>query len=159
MLCFFSQQVRGISVVQFIGTVADVALAQVPGTELKLLLCLWCWTVNIGCAQLFLQKVRFTTASVYHIYSENKNRKPTVLLWCLCFPRREVLYLYTRQLQLGWAPLLGHGLVFNSLSELSGAGLVRSCLEKEGSSLPQVTETECGDLSWGWNGSFTAVST
>lgn len=38
--------------------------------------------------------------------------------------------------------LFGHVLFSNMHQELSGAGLVMSCLEKEGSSLPRVTEKQ-----------------
>lgn len=49
---------------------------------------------------------------------------------------------YTQQAQFGRYPLFCHVLVFNILSELSEVGLVKSCLEKEGSNLPQVTEEQ-----------------
>lgn len=80
----------------------------------------------------------FTTATFYQIYSE---KYPVSLIAVFCgFATGSALPTHSRY-NLGDLPF-GHVLVLNMLSELSEVGLVKSCLEKEGSSLPQVTEEQ-----------------
>lgn len=80
-----------------------------------------------------------TTATFYQIYSEKYPVFTHCSVLSFCFGKCST---YTQQVQFGRSPLFGHVLVFNVLSELSEVGLVKSCLEKEGSSLPQVTEEQ-----------------
>lgn len=72
-------------------------------------------------------------------------QEKTVFTYCsACLLLLENCSTYTQQLQFGWSPLLVTFWFLPYFCFLSEAGLVNSCLKKEGSSLPQVTEKQSG---------------
>lgn len=151
--------VRWISIFQFIWTVANVALEQMPGAGMNFFVFMF---VVLNCHYQmclvgnFYGNLIFKTNRYYHFYLD---KSCVNLLQCLPFPVREALCLCTTA-GVWVISLFGHVLFSNMHQELSGAGLVMSCLEKEGfKSASGHRETECSDLNWDWNGSFTTVST
>jgi len=86
----------------------------------------------------FYGRFIFKTNRFYHFYL---HKSCLNLLQCLPLPLREALCLCTTA-GVWVISLFGHVLFSNMHQELSGAGLVMSCLEKEGSSLPRVTEKQ-----------------
>lgn len=159
---FFSQQVRGISILQLIWTVANVTLEHVPGTGMKFSLFFFLSCVCsaelliLDALHCFCGSFLFTTASFSYIYS---GKNCFHLLQCLSFTLKEVLYLHTMVTVWVISPF-GYILFFNVLFFFKWSW---ACpfLSEEGrfKSASGHRETECGDLNWDWNGSFTTVST